>query len=215
MTARRIRVMLVDDHAVVRNGVRLMLGTAPDIELSGEAENAKDALGLVQSQDFDVALVDIALPDLNGLQLLKMLRLQRPNLAVLMLSMYAEELYAIRALRQGAAGYLTKDSPTASLIAAVRRAHTGGTYVSAAVVDKLAIEVSNSQSRTRGHESLSDRELEVLKQIAAGKSLASIAAGMHLSPSTVTTYRSRICTKLDVSSNAELTRYAIENLLVH
>jgi len=216
MTGPRIRVLLVDDHAVVRNGVRLMLGTAPDIDVTGEAPTAKDALNLAKKQAFDVALVDIALPGRNGLELLKMLRAEHPGLAVLMLSMYAEDLYAMRALKHGAAGYLTKDSPTASLIAAVRKAHAGGKYLSAELVDQLAANVGSTRGgrRKKGHESLTDRELEVLKQIVDGKSLARIAASLYLSASTITTYRSRICTKLDVHSNAELTRYAIDNSLV-
>lgn len=214
MTGPRIRVLLVDDHAVVRNGVRLMLGTAPDIDVTGEASTANDAMSLLREQAFDVALVDIALPGRNGLELLKMLRAEHPGLAVLMLSMYAEDLYAMRALKHGAAGYLTKDSPTASLIAAVRKAHAGGKYLSAGLIDQLAATVGGARGRKKGHESLTDRELEVLRQIVDGKSLASIAAGLHLSASTITTYRSRICAKLDVHSNAELTRYAIDNSLV-
>lgn len=119
--------MLVDDHVVVRSGLRLMLGTASDIDVAGEARSAEEALLLAKEQQFDVALVDIALPKRNGLELLRMLRTQSPQLAILMLSMYAEELYALRALKHGAAGYLTKDSSAASLIAAVRKAHVGGT----------------------------------------------------------------------------------------
>lgn len=214
MTGPSIRVMLVDDHAVVRNGVRLMLGTTPDIDVTGEAPTAKEALSLLQKQDFDVALVDIALPGRNGLELLKMLRAERPRLAVLMLSMYAEELYALRALKHGAAGYLTKDSPAASLIAAVRKAYAGGKYISATFVDQLAANVSGVRVCKQGHESLTDRELEVLKLIVKGKSLASIAVSLHLSASTITTYRARICKKLDIGSNAELTRYAIENSMI-
>lgn len=214
MVGRRIQVMLVDDHTVVRNGVRLMLGTAADIDVTGEATSADDALRLLQTQDFDVALVDIALPGRNGLELLKLLRAQRPALPVLMFSMYAEELYALRALKQGAAGYLTKDSPAASLIAAVRKAHAGGKYISAEIVDQMAIRFSGPRARAHGHESLTDRELEVLRLIVQGKSLASIAASLHLSASTITSYRARICKKLDLASNAELTRYAIENNLI-
>ncbi len=213
MPGPEIRVLLVDDHAVVRNGVRLMLGAASDIRVTGEAASERDALALVQAQDFDVALVDIALPGRNGLELLKKLRLERPGLAVLMLSMYAENLYALRALKLGAAGYLTKDSPTDSLIAAVRKAHAGGKYLSAEIVEQMAMRFSDTPARPSGHQALTDRELEVFKLIVHGKSLASIAASLHLSASTITTYRARICKKLDLGSNAEMTRYAMEHSL--
>lgn len=214
MPGPEIRVLLVDDHAVVRNGVRLMLGAASDIRVTGEAASERDALALVQAQDFDVALVDIALPGRNGLELLKKLRLERPWLAVLMLSMYAENLYALRALKLGAAGYLTKDSPADSLIAAVRKAHAGGKYLSAEIVEQMVMRFSDSPVPLSGHQSLTDRELEVFKLIVHGKSLASIAASLHLSASTITTYRARICKKLDLGSNAEMTRYAMEHSLL-
>lgn len=214
MPGPEIRVLLVDDHAVVRNGVRLMLGAASDIGVTGEAASEREALALVQAQDFDVALVDIALPGRNGLELLKKLRLERPGLAVLMLSMYAENLYALRALKLGAAGYLTKDSPADSLIAAVRKAHAGGKYLSAEIVEQMAMRFSDTHVRPSGHQALTDRELEVFKLIVHGKSLASIAASLHLSASTITTYRARICKKLDLGSNAEMTRYAMEHSLL-
>src|SRR5581483_5844239 len=129
---------LVDDHTVVRNGVRLMLSAATEIRVAGEAASAPEALQLVEAEHFDVALVDIALPGKNGLDLLKSLRVVRPELKVLMLSTYSEEIYALRALKMGAAGYLTKDSPTATLIEAVRKAAAGGKYVSASLAEKFA-----------------------------------------------------------------------------
>jgi DNA-binding NarL/FixJ family response regulator len=207
-----IKVLLVDDHAVVRNGVRLMLGTATDIEVAAEAERARDALSLVQVQCFDVALIDIALPDRSGLDLLKSLRTQQPALAVLILSIYSEEVYALRAIRLGASGYLTKSTPAKTLIAAVRKAHAGGRYVSPELAERLAQHLGSTS--TASHEALSDRELEVLKLIALGESLARIAEALHLSPNTVTTYRARICQKMQLKSNAQLTRYALEHGLL-
>jgi DNA-binding NarL/FixJ family response regulator len=156
--------------------------------------------------------VDIAMPGKNGLDLLKRLRAEKPRLAVLMLSTYAEDIYAVRALKMGASGYIAKDSSPAALIAAVRKASAGGKYVSPALVEKLAIMVS--EDVVTSHEALSNRELEVLKLIAAGESLNHIAGKLHLSPHTVTTYRSRILTKMGLSNNAELTRFAIENGLI-
>lgn len=210
--SKKIRVLLVDDHAIVRNGVRLMLGEADDISVEGEAESAQRALQLIRTQEFDVALLDIAMPDKNGLDLLKQLRAEQPKLSVLILSTYSEEIYAMRAFKLGAAGYLTKDSPTSALINAVRKAAAGGKHVSPAMMEKLVSAIGGGA--VGSHEALSNRELEVLKLIAGGESLVRIAETLHLSPHTVTTYRSRILEKMGLSSNAELTRYAIENGLL-
>jgi DNA-binding NarL/FixJ family response regulator len=213
MSSDRIRVLLVDDHAIARNGVRLMLGTAGDIDVAGEAADAQQALALLRQEAFDVALVDITMPGMNGLDLLRHLHSDYPGMAVLMLSTYAEEIYAVRALKEGAAGYLTKDAPTAVLVDAVRRAAAGHKYVSSALVDKLAALVSGD-SAASGHDALSNRELEVFKLIARGELLVQIGARLHLSPNTVTTYRARILDKMGMSSNAELTRYALEHGLI-
>ena len=207
-----IRVLLVDDHAIARNGVRLMLSSAEDIDVTGEAGTAQDALLLVRVQDFDVALVDITMPGKNGLDLLKALRVEKPKLAVLILSTYSEEIYAVRALKLGASGYLTKDAPTAALVTAVRKAAAGGKHFSLALLEKLAGLMGGAGVST--HEALSNRELEVLKLIAAGDSLVKIGETLHLSPNTVTTYRTRILEKMGMGSNAELTRYALENGLI-
>lgn len=212
MASNAIRVILVDDHAMVRNGVRLMLSSAEDLAVVGEAGNAQEAMHLLKEVQADVALLDISMPGKNGLDLLKQLRGDYPRLAVLVLSTYSEEIYAVRALKLGAAGYLTKDSPTAVLVAAVRKAAAGGRYVSEAIADKLADLVGGGKGAT--HETLSNRELEVLKQIARGESLVRIAETLHLSPNTVTTYRARIMEKMDLHSNAELTRYALEHGLL-
>ena len=212
MSDNKIKVLLVDDHAIVRNGVRLMLSSEIDIVVDGEAANAQDALHLARERDFNVALVDIAMPGKNGLELLRMLRAEKPKLAVLILSTYSEEVYAVRALKLGAAGYLTKDSPAAALVAAVRKAASGGKYLSPALTEKIADLIGGGG--TSSHEALSNRELEVLKMIAAGESLVNIANTLHLSPNTVTTYRTRILEKMGMTSNAELTRYAIENGLL-
>jgi DNA-binding NarL/FixJ family response regulator len=213
MSSDRIRVLLVDDHAIARNGVRLMLGTAADIDVAGEAADAQQALALLRQQAFDVALLDITMPGMNGLDLLRHLHSGYPGMAVLILSTYAEEIYAVRALKQGAAGYLTKDAPTAVLVDAVRRAAGGRKYVSPSLVEKLASLVSGDAAAA-GHEALSNRELEVFKLIALGEPLVQIGEKLHLSPNTVTTYRARILDKMGMSSNAELTRYALEHGII-
>jgi DNA-binding NarL/FixJ family response regulator len=208
----KIRVLIVDDHLIARNGVRLMLSTADDIEVVAEAETAEAAMQMVQNERLDVALLDIALPDKSGLELLKAIRTVRPGLAVLMLSMYAEQVYAVRALKLGAAGYLTKNTPAGTIADAVRKAAAGGHHVSSTLTEKLASMISRGSEEA--HETLSHRELEVLKLLAAGESLVRIAEMLHLSPSTVTTYRSRILTKTGTRSNVELTRYALETGLL-
>ncbi|MGZ9712207.1 response regulator [Glaciimonas sp. GNP009] len=212
MLNKKIKVLLVDDHAVVRNGVRLMLSVAQDILVMGEAETAEQAARMVRKQEFDVALVDIALAGQSGLDLLKRLRVEKPTLAVLILSMYSEEVYAVRALKLGAAGYLTKSNSATTMIEAVRKAATGGKYLSPALVERLANMIGND--RVIPHEALSDRELEVLKLLALGESLVNIAKKLHLSPKTVTTHRTHILEKMGMSSNTALVRYALENGLL-
>lgn len=207
-----IRVMLVDDHLIVRSGVRLMLGTADDITVACEAETARDALLQAEKEEIDVAIIDIALPDRSGLELLKLLKARKPKLAVLVLSMYAEDIYAVRALRAGASGYLTKNSPAPIIVAAVRKAAAGGKYITPTLVEKFADLLVGEEQPV--HERLSDRELEVLKHIAVGSSLVRIAEMLSLSPHTVTTYRARILEKMGLSSNVEIARYAFENDLL-
>lgn len=215
MTPDTIRVLLVDDHAIARNGVRLMLGTAPGIEVAGEAADGQHALELARAGGFDVALLDITMPGMNGLDLLRHVRSQSPATAVLMLSTYAEEIYAMRALKLGAAGYLTKDVATSVLVDAVRRAAAGRKYVSPALTEKLASMVCGAGAgAASGHEALSNRELEVFKLIAGGVPLVQIGERLHLSPNTVTTYRARILDKMGMASNADLTRYALEQGLI-
>ena len=208
MNSPTLQILLVDDHAVVRGGLQLLLAQTGDMEVAGEAENAEQAIQLVRQGEFDVALVDIGLPGKGGLDLLKQLKAERPHLAVLMLSMYAEEVYAVRALKAGASGYLTKNSPPATLLAAIRKVAGGGKHVSPALLERLAVEVGRGGKS--GSEVLSDREVEVLRRIASGESLNQIAEALYLSPKTVTTYRSRIVEKTGLHSNAELTRYALE-----
>ncbi|EXI65062.1 MAG: Response regulator UvrY [Candidatus Accumulibacter adjunctus] len=212
MSGRKLRILLVDDHAVVRGGLRLLLAESGEMEVAGEADSAEQAIGMIRQNEFDVALLDIGLPGKGGLDLLKQLRSERPGLAVLMLSMYAEEVYAVRALKAGAAGYLTKNSAPATLLAAIRKVARGGKHVSPALLDQLAVEVG--QGRKSGSDALSDREIEVLRRIAAGESLTHIAAALHLSPKTVTTYRARIVEKTGLQSNAELARHALEKGLL-
>ena len=209
--ASEIRILLVDDHSMVRSGMRLMFSADQQLTITAEADTAQQALTILQNQKFDVALIDISLPDKSGLELLKNIAELYPKLAVLVISMHAEEVYALRALKQGAAGYLTKNSSAATLIAAVRKAAAGGKVVSANTAQQLASLLGGA--RQPDHEQLSDRELEVMKQIAKGESLVDIATRLHVSPSTVTTYRTRILEKMQMKTNADLTRYVFGNNL--
>jgi DNA-binding NarL/FixJ family response regulator len=212
MSQGKVKVLLVDDHTVVRNGIRLMLDTVDDIEVAGEAGTAHEALLAAQAQHFDVVLVDINLPDMSGLELIKRLRAQGARTAVVVLSAYPEEMYALRAFQKGAAAYLNKRSSADAIIAAVRKAAAGGKYLSPEVMERFAGMIGGET--IRGHDELSDRELEVLKHLAAGESLVRIGELLHLSPSTVTTYRARLLEKMGMKSNAELTRYALEHGLL-
>lgn len=211
MATNPIRILLVDDHVMVRDGMRLMFSADPQLRITGEADTARQALILLKKESFDVALIDISLPDQSGLELLKQMTAMCPELGILVISMYAEDIYALRALKLGAAGYLTKNSSASTLIAAVRTAASGGKVISADTAQKLAGMLGGNH--LSNHEQLSDRELEVMKQIAKGESLVDIASQLHLSPSTVTTYRTRILEKMQMKTNAELTRYVFANNL--
>jgi DNA-binding NarL/FixJ family response regulator len=212
MSPSAIRVLLVDDHSVVREGVRLMLAAAADIRIEAEAADAGAAIRAVRRGAIDVVIADINLPDRNGLELLGMIKRVRPDLPVLMLSMYTEDAYAVRALQLGAAGYLTKNVEAEVLAGAVRKAAAGGTYVTPLLAEKLAAALQTGAGLAP-HERLSAREFEVLRHIVAGTSLVDAAAQMHLNPKTVTAYRARILEKTGLPNNAELVRYALERKL--
>jgi DNA-binding NarL/FixJ family response regulator len=190
----------------------MMIDTVDDIEVTGEAASAVETLSIMQQKSFDIALLDIELPDSSGLDLLKLLRKKYPKLIIMMLSIYSEEIYATRALKYGASGYLSKDCSVETLISAIRKVAAGGRYVSQELTETYA--QSLGSKKVSSHADLSDRELEVLKQLANGSPLVDIAAKLHLSSNTVTTYRGRILAKLGLRGNAALTRYAIENKLI-
>jgi len=207
-----IRVLLADDHTVVRRGLKQILAETEDIRTSGEVDSGAGVLREVREKKYDVVLLDITLPDQNGLEVLEQLRTAHPNLPVLMLSVHPEEQYAIRALKEGAAGYLTKDSAPEEMVAAIRKVYRGGKYVSSALAERLA-GLLGSQEKAP-HESLSEREFQVMLLLANGKSVSEIANGLALSAKTVSTYRARLMGKLGVNSIAELVRYAMKHELI-
>jgi len=203
----------VDDHAVVREGLKRILEEQDDCVVAAEASNVPEACAWLRKRSFDLVLLDLSLPQRNGLELLKMIKKDTPRLPVLVLSAYGEDHYAVRALKDGADGYLNKESAAESLIAAVRKVASGGKFLTATLAERLALEIG-AQDNAFLHESLSHRELSVLKLIARGNSLKSIAAQFHISAKTVTTYRARIMEKTGLASNAALTRYMLENQLL-
>ena len=208
-----IRALIADDHAVVRQGLKQILGDTPEMVVAGEATTGQEVLDKIRAETWDVVVLDISMPDRSGLDILKQLRSERPKLPVLVLSMHSEDQYAMRVLKAGASGYLTKDSAPDELVKAIRQVVRGGRYVSSSLAEKLAFEIGTDPSRLP-HETLSDREFQVLRMIAAGKSVTEIAAELCLSPKTFSTYRARMLEKMNLGTNAELIRYAIQNHLI-
>ncbi len=208
-----IRILIADDHRIVREGLKQILAETPDMIVMDEASNGQEVLGKIWENDFDVVLLDISMPGRSGLDILKQLKSERPRLAVLVLSMYSEEQYAMRALRAGASGYMTKESAPDELIEAIRKVSTGRKYISPTVAEKLAVSLEAKDERP-AHENLSDREYQVMCMIASGKTIKSIADELSLSVKTVSTYRTRILEKMRMKNNAELTHYSIQNRLV-
>lgn len=209
-----IRVMITDDHAIVRQGLKQILSETEDISVTGEAETGFQAIKIVRQQEFDVMLLDISLPDRNGIEVLKQIRKDRPSLAILMLSMHNENEFAIRAIRAGAAGYLNKQSAPAQLVTAIRQVAAGHKFITPALAEELANALTAGASDQPLHATLSDREYQTLCMIASGKGLSEISEEMCLSPKTVSVYRARLMEKLKLSNNSELIRYAIKHNLV-
>jgi len=208
-----VRVLIVDDHALLRRGLRWLLSDAFTEGAFGEAGDAPQALAQLRQKDWDIALIDICLPGKSGLDLLKEMKTEWPNLPVLVLSGHAEDQFAIRVLKAGASGYMSKDSPPDELVKAVRKIVAGGRYVSPALAEVLAARANRDLSRAP-HETLSDREYEVMSRIACGKSVTEIAGELSLSAKTISTYRTRILEKLGVKNSAAIVHYAMRNGLV-
>ena len=208
-----MRVLIVDDHAVVRQGLRAILAEEFCDADFGEAQDAPGALQQIRSEQWDVIVLDITMPGRGGLDVLKDAKRLRPDVPVVVLSMHPEDQYAVRVLKAGASAYLTKETASEKLVQAIRKALTGGTYVSASLAESLAPRLATVRDGLP-HENLSDREFQVLCLIASGKTVTEIAEGLSLSVKTVSTYRTRIQEKTGMRTNAELTRYAFEHDLV-
>jgi DNA-binding NarL/FixJ family response regulator len=204
-----IRVLIVDDHSIVRDGLKRILAATTDLQVAGEAASGEAALALVKAHDYDVAMLDMSMPGLSGMDLIKRLKLEKPRLRILVLSMHGEQQYAARALKAGAAGYLNKDSASELLLGALRKIAAGGVHIGDAAAAALL-----QAKAGLPHESLSDREFEVLRLLVEGLGPTEIGERLHLSVKTVSTHKTRILEKLNVRSTAELVRYALENRLV-
>ena len=208
-----IRILVVDDHPIIRKGLKQIIEETYDLIVEEEASNGYEVLEKIQKKNFDVIILDLAIPGINGLDVLKQLKKIKPELPVLILSMYPEEQYAVRVLKAGASGYLTKESAPEELVKAIRKVKNGGKYISSSLAEKLAFNIS-VDSNKMVHELLSDREFQVMCMIASGKTVSEIADELSLSVKTVSTYRYRILDKMNLNNNAELTHYAFENNLI-
>jgi DNA-binding NarL/FixJ family response regulator len=208
-----MRVLICDDHPIVRKGLSEILQQEGPAVTVGEARSAEEALDLARKQSWDAAVLDITMPGRSGLELLKQLREERPNFPVLVLSVHPAEQYALRVLRAGAAGYLTKESAPEELVTALRRIVRGGRYISPSVGETLAADLGRPADELP-HQTLSDREFEILRLVASGKRPSEIAEELHLSVKTVSTYRARVLQKLKLRTTAQLMRYAIKHGLV-
>jgi len=208
-----IKILIADDHPIVRAGLKQILAEASDIEVTAEAGDGHDLLRLIRKGGIDVVLLDITMPGLTGLDALKQIKLENPDLPILVLSMHPEDQYGIRVLKAGAGGYLMKSAAPDQLVGAIRKVYRGGKYVSPALAEKMAFGLQTGASGLP-HEVLSDREYQVLCMIASGKTVKEIAAELALSEKTVSTYRARILEKMNMKTNSELTHYAIKLDLV-
>lgn len=207
------RVLVADDHGVVRRGISQILEETSDFRASGEATNAEELLGLLAKGKWDALILDLNMPGRGGLDVLKDIRRRWPRLPVLILSMHDEQLFAPRVIKAGASGYMNKESATHELVNALRKIMAGGKYISGSVAEALATNLQQDRPGSL-HAQLSDREFEVLRLIASGKTVSQIADQISLSVKTVSTYRQRLLEKMGMKTNAELTRYAIEEKLV-
>jgi DNA-binding NarL/FixJ family response regulator len=203
------RVLIADDHSIVRDGLKRILAATPDLQVAGEAASGDAALAAVKANDYDVVMLDMSMPGLSGIDLIKRLKLEKPKLKILVLSMHGESQYAARALKAGAAGYLNKDSPAEALLGALRKIAAGGVHIGDAAAASL-LQAGDKPP----HETLSDREFEVMRLLVEGLGPTEIGERLHLSVKTVSTHKTRILDKLGLGSTAELVRYAMEHRLL-
>jgi DNA-binding NarL/FixJ family response regulator len=208
-----IRIVVADDHTIVREGLKQLLSATPELSVVGEAQNGQEVLERIRGIEFEVLLLDMSMPGKSGIELIKQVHSEKPKLRVLVLSMHEEEQYAVRAIKAGAAGYLTKDSASSQLVSAIRKVATGGAFITESVAQQLAL---GAMPHTEGppHSALSDREFQVFRELVSGKAVSEIASELNLSVKTVSTHKARIMQKMNMNNPAELIRYAIHHRLV-
>ncbi len=208
-----IRIIIADDHTIVRAGLKQLIADDSELCVEGEARDGQELLEKVRRNDYDVVLLDMSMPGRSGLDILKQLKCEHPSLPVLILSMHPEEQYAVRTIKAGAAGYVTKDSAPDVLVEAIKKVHGGGRYISTTLAERLADSIAETREKP-SHEYLTDREFQIIKMLAAGKTITQIGRELFLSVKTISTYRQRILQKMNMKSNAELTHYMIDNNLL-
>ncbi|MGE5467536.1 MAG: response regulator [Ignavibacteria bacterium] len=210
-----IRILIVDDHAILRAGLKHILADCTDIEIAGEADNGLEALAKIRDEKWDVVVLDMTMPGKSGIELIKQIKVERPRLPILVLSMHKEDIYAMRTLKAGASGYLCKDNAAPQLEQAIRKVAGGGLFISAAVAEQLAAGMlRHGDDDAPPHTRLSDREYQIFQYIVEGKGLTETSQELHLSVKTVSSYKTRILDKMGMSSTAELVRYAVRHDLV-
>lgn len=205
-----IRIVMADDHAIVREGLRRIVASAEDFEVVDEAGDGNEVLRIVRERDFDVLVLDLSMPGRSGLELIKLVKAEKPRLRILVLSMHQEQQYAVRAIKAGASGYLTKESAPAQLVQAIRKIASGGAYISAEVAEQLALGAMPGGS-SAPHESLSPREFEVFRLLVAGVSVTDIAHQLTLSVKTVSTHKANLMLKMNLANQSDLIRYAMRH----
>ncbi len=208
-----IRVVIADDHTIVREGLKQVLSAAPDLTIVAEAQNGHEVLQRARELEFDVLLLDMSMPGKSGIELIKQVRAEKPKLRILVLSMHQEQQYAVRAIKAGASGYLTKESASAQLVSAIRKVAGGGAFITDAVAQQLALGAMPQTDRPP-HQLLSDREFQVFRLLVAGRTVSEIAEQLNLSVKTVSTHKARIMQKMNMSNPTELVRYAMQHGLL-
>ena len=209
-----IRVVIADDHQILREGLKQLLLAAGDLDVVGEASDGHEVIERIRALDVDVLLLDLSMPGKSGMELIRQVKTERPKLRILVLSMHEEHQYAVRAIRAGASGYLTKESAASQLVVAIRKVAAGGAFISAEVAEHLAHDAMPHAVDRPRHAALSDREFQVFTRLVSGESVTDIAAALHLSAKTISTHKARLMEKLGIDNNAELVRYAVEHRLV-
>jgi DNA-binding NarL/FixJ family response regulator len=208
-----IRIVIADDHEIVRAGLKQIIADDSDMEVTGESNNGENLIELVKKNEYDVVLLDLKMSGLSGIEAIKYIKAIKPELPIIVLSMHAEDQYAVRTIKAGASGYLTKETAAENLVNAIRKVVSGGKYISSTLAETLADTLAGGGT-TRPHELLTDREFQVMCMIASGKTVSEIASELFLSVKTISTYRQRLLEKMNMKNNSELTHYVIKNNLL-